>query len=337
MKPFTQRAVEIIQKIPEGKVMTYGQIAALAGSPRGARQVVRILHSMSKKHKLPWHRVINSKGEVSLRDDESYTRQILYLQGEGVHVTDMRRIDLAEYQYHPDRESSASPICYDPFAGIGWQDSIRKEQASILIQEVNVMSKTSKELPVLFFSDQQSFEQWLEANHAASTGIRLQISKKNTGIASVTYDEAVESALCYGWVDSQKEKYDEQSWLQRFTPRGAKSIWSKVNREKAEKLIANGRMKPSGLQAIEAAKQNGLWDKAYDSQKTATMPEDFAAALERNAKAKAFYETLDKTNKYAILFRIHNVKKQETRMKKIEQFVMMLERGEKIYPKTKKE
>ncbi|UVI30465.1 YdeI/OmpD-associated family protein [Paenibacillus spongiae] len=194
------------------------------------------------------------------------------------------------------------------------------------------MKKKSCEFPVLFFADQQSLENWLENNYDTSAGFRLQIAKKNSGVVSVSYDEALESALCYGWVDSQKETFDDKTWLQRFTLRGAKSIWSKVNKEKAELLITNGRMRPSGFKAIEAAKQNGQWDKAYESQSTASLPEDFAIELERNAKAKAFYDTLNRQNKYAIIFRIHNAKKQETRTKRIKQFVMMLEKGERIYP-----
>lgn len=197
---------------------------------------------------------------------------------------------------------------------------------------VKQVTKINNELPVLFFADQNSFENWLENNHQISPGIRLQIAKKNSGIVSVSYDEALESALCYGWVDSKKETYDDKTWLQRFTPRGAKSIWSKVNKEKAELLIANGRMKRAGLQAIEAAKQNGQWDKAYESQSKASLPKDFAMELDRNVKAKHFYDTLDSRNKYAILFRIHHAKKQETRAKRIEQFITMLEKGEKIYP-----
>ncbi|PWW00957.1 uncharacterized protein YdeI (YjbR/CyaY-like superfamily) [Paenibacillus cellulosilyticus] len=194
------------------------------------------------------------------------------------------------------------------------------------------MKAKASELPVMLFEDPQALEEWLAANHATSPGFRLQIAKKDSGIQSVNYAEALDVALCYGWIDSQKEKLDDKSWLQRFTPRGPKSIWSKVNVDKVELLIANGRMKPAGLEAIEKAKQNGLWDKAYESQSNATMPEDFAAELERNEKAKAFYETLNRQNKYAILFRIHNVKKEETRKKKIAQFVEMLEKGEKIYP-----
>jgi uncharacterized protein YdeI (YjbR/CyaY-like superfamily) len=194
------------------------------------------------------------------------------------------------------------------------------------------MKAKSSELPILWFEDQQAFEVWLANNHDKSQGIRLQIAKKDSGVRSVSYAEALDAALCYGWIDSQKESLDEASWLQRFTPRGPKSIWSKVNRDKAEVLVANGRMKPTGLEAIEKAKQNGLWDKAYESQSNATMPDDFAIELERNERAKAFYETLNKQNKYAILFRIHNVKKEVTRKKKIAQFVEMLEKGEKIFP-----
>lgn len=194
------------------------------------------------------------------------------------------------------------------------------------------MCKKSSELPIIFFAEQSILENWFDKHHDTSSGIRLQIAKKSTNIVSVTYNEALECALCYGWVDSQKETFDEKTWLQRFTPRRAKSIWSKVNKDKAENLIANGRMKPSGLKAIEVAKQNGLWDKAYESQSKASLPDDFAIELRRNVKAQIFYESLDSQNKYAILFRIHNAAKQETRAKRIQQFIMMLEKGEKIYP-----
>lgn len=197
------------------------------------------------------------------------------------------------------------------------------------------MVQKSDELPALFFSDQPSFEHWLEANHESSHGVRLQIAKKNSGVISVTYDEALESALCYGWIDSRKETFDDATWLQRFTPRGAKSIWSKVNKEKAELLIVNGRMKPAGFKAIEAAQKNGQWDKAYEPQSSAALPEDFAIQLESNLKAKAFFDSLDRQNKYAMVFRINNAKKQETRTKRIEQFITMLEQGETIYPRSK--
>lgn len=194
------------------------------------------------------------------------------------------------------------------------------------------MSKKESELPILLFADQPSWEAWLEQNHAASAGVRLRLAKKQADVVTLTYQEALESALCYGWIDSRKEACDESTWLQRFTPRGAKSIWSKVNKDKAEALIASGRMQSPGLRAIEAAKQSGQWDKAYESQSRATVPDDLQSELDRNPQAKAFFETLDSQNRYAILFRVHSAKKAETRAKRIQQFVAMLERGEKIYP-----
>ncbi|MBB6730983.1 YdeI/OmpD-associated family protein [Cohnella zeiphila] len=197
------------------------------------------------------------------------------------------------------------------------------------------MSGKSGELPILFFENPASLIEWLEENHAASPGFRLKLAKKGSGLKSVTYDEAMDCALRYGWVDSQKEALDDLAWLQRFTPRGPRSIWSKINREKAERLIAAGLMKPSGLAAIEAAKRDGRWDKAYASQSIAEVPEDFAAELKRNPKAAAFFETLDRQNRYAMLFRIHQAKKPETREKRIREFIGMLERGETLYPKAK--
>ncbi|GGH22251.1 YdeI/OmpD-associated family protein [Paenibacillus segetis] len=194
------------------------------------------------------------------------------------------------------------------------------------------MPKKTIELPILIFDEQSSFERWLADNHDTSLGIRIHIAKKNSGVVTLSYSEALEIALCYGWIDSQKEAFDEKTWLQRFTPRGSRSIWSKINKEKAEHLINEGKMQPAGFKAIEVAKENGQWDKAYESQSKMTMPEDFAIILEHNAKAKEFYETLNNVNKFAILFRIQQAKKQETREKRIQQFITMLEKGEKIYP-----
>jgi uncharacterized protein YdeI (YjbR/CyaY-like superfamily) len=196
---------------------------------------------------------------------------------------------------------------------------------------VNEVVNKLSEYPIQFFEDQESWENWLEENHDSSSGIRLQIAEKQSGVVSISYEEALESALCYGWIDSKKETFDEKTWLQRFTPRGAKSIWSKVNKEKAELFIKIGRMKSSGMKAIEIAKKNGQWDGAYEPQSSATIPEDFVIELNKNSIAKAFFETLDSRNRYAILFRIKSAKKQETRMKRIQQFIMMLEKGEKIY------
>jgi uncharacterized protein YdeI (YjbR/CyaY-like superfamily) len=192
--------------------------------------------------------------------------------------------------------------------------------------------KNQSDLPIKLFEHQKDWAAWLKKNHAASTGLWLQVAKKASGIQSVSYDEAVETALCYGWIDGQKQSYDDQSWLQKFTPRGAKSIWSKINREKATKLIENGRMKPAGLKAIESAKQDGRWEAAYDSHSTATVPGDFQAALDQNPKAKAFFATLNSANRYAILWRVQTAKKAETRTKRIQQFIGMLENHEKLHP-----
>jgi len=188
------------------------------------------------------------------------------------------------------------------------------------------------DIPVMSFKRARDWAAWLDKHHATSSGVWLMLAKKATGILSVSYDEALEVALCYGWIDAQKKSHDELSWLQKFTPRGAKSIWSKVNREKAEELVRRGKMKPAGLKAVESAKQNGRWDTAYDSPSRATMPSDFQAALDRSAEAKAFFATLDGRNRYAILFRIQTAKKAETRAKRIQQFIGMLEKKEKLYP-----
>ncbi len=182
------------------------------------------------------------------------------------------------------------------------------------------------------FSDQRAWADWLEANHASSRGLWLKLAKKATGIDSVSYDEAVESALCYGWIDGQKKALDDAWWLQKFTPRGPKSIWSQKNRQKAEELIADGVMAPAGRSAVEAARADGRWDRAYAAQAASTVPADLQAALDANPDAAAFFATLDSRNRYAILFRTQTAKKRETRVRRIEQFVAMLARHEKIYP-----
>ncbi len=187
-------------------------------------------------------------------------------------------------------------------------------------------------MPIKPFKNQKAWAAWLEKNHTKFSGVWLQLAKKASGITSVTYDEALEVALCYGWIDGQKKSYNESSWLQKFTPRKAKSIWSKVNVGKAERLIASGQMKKAGLEAIESAKKDGRWEAAYDSQSRATVTEDFQTELDKNAKAKAFFTTLNSTNRYAILFRIQTAKKAEARVKRIQQFITMLEKNEKLYP-----
>lgn len=189
---------------------------------------------------------------------------------------------------------------------------------------------TSTELPILPFETKKKFAEWLAKNHDESVGLWLKIAKKATGISTVTYAEALDVALCYGWIDGQKGSFDEQYFLQKFTPRRPKSIWSKINVEKVAGLIASGEMKPAGLKAVEAAKQDGRWAAAYSSQKNMEVPADFQSALNKNKKAKAFFETLTGSRRYSFLFRIETAKKAETREKRIRQFVEMLEKGETL-------
>ena len=193
-------------------------------------------------------------------------------------------------------------------------------------------SKPTPHLPILLFPTSAAWAAWLDEHAATSPGVWLQLAKKDAGHSSVTYAEALEVALCYGWIDGQKKGYDDQFWLQKFTPRGPKSIWSKVNRAKAEALIESGQMKPQGLAAVESARQDGRWDAAYDSQRTATVPDDFQASLDAHPQAAAFFATLNSVNRYAILFRIQTAANPTTRARRIEQFISMLEKGEKLYP-----
>jgi uncharacterized protein YdeI (YjbR/CyaY-like superfamily) len=185
---------------------------------------------------------------------------------------------------------------------------------------------------IIPFKTAKAWEQWLSKNQSASKGIWLKIAKKESGIPSITYPEALEAALCRGWIDGQKKALDDSWWLQRFTPRAARSIWSKINRQKAEALIEKGRMKAAGLREVQRAKEDGRWDAAYDSWSSAEVPADLAAAFARSPKAKAFFETLDSRNRYAILFRLHGAKQATTREKRLQKFVAMLERKEKIHP-----
>jgi uncharacterized protein YdeI (YjbR/CyaY-like superfamily) len=187
-------------------------------------------------------------------------------------------------------------------------------------------------LPITPFKSARAWETWLAANHAASNGVWLKIAKTGAGIASVSYAEALEVALCYGWIDGQKNALDDSFWLQKFTPRTARSKWSKINRAKALALSKSKRMKPAGHTAIKAAQRDGRWDEAYDAQSTATVPADLQRALDRNRKAAAFFATLSSRNRYAILHRIHSAKKPETRARRIAQFVDMLARHETLHP-----
>lgn len=186
--------------------------------------------------------------------------------------------------------------------------------------------------PTLTFKTQAEWESWLELNGSAATGVWLRLAKKTARKPTVSYAEALESALCHGWVDGQKQAESEQYWLQRFTPRTGRSIWSKINKAKAEALASAGRMRPSGLREIERAKQDGRWDSAYSSASRSTIPEDFRQALDANRRAKAFFATLDSRNRFSILFRIQSVKRAETCARKISQFVEMLAKGEKLQP-----
>jgi uncharacterized protein YdeI (YjbR/CyaY-like superfamily) len=192
--------------------------------------------------------------------------------------------------------------------------------------------KPNTDLQKIAFASQKAWEKWLKTNHLSSPGIWLQMAKKDSGTPSVTYAEAIEIALCYGWIDGQKQSHSAETWLQKFTPRGKKSIWSKINRQKATALVECGRMKESGRQEMLRAQQDGRWERAYDSPRSAAVPQDLQAALDKSPKAKAFFEKLESRNRYAILFRIQTVKKAETRTRKITEFVAMLERHEKIHP-----
>lgn len=192
--------------------------------------------------------------------------------------------------------------------------------------------KAQGEFPIVDFDDQAAWEKWLEENHAKSNGVWLRLTKRVAGVHALTYAEALEVALCYGWIDGQKQTHSPQAWLQKFTPRRKKSIWSKINREKALALIENGRMRPAGLNQIELAKADGRWEAAYDSFSAAVVPADFQAALNKNPKAKAFFATVDRANRYAFLFRIQTAKKPETRAKRIDAFVKMLSKKEKLHP-----
>jgi uncharacterized protein YdeI (YjbR/CyaY-like superfamily) len=187
-------------------------------------------------------------------------------------------------------------------------------------------------LPTLQFKTQKAFETWLAKNHAKAPGVWVQFAKKASGVQSITYAEAVEAALCYGWIDGQSKSIDDTAWIQKYTPRGPKSIWSKINRGKVEALIENGRMKPAGLAAIQSARKDGRWEAAYDPPSKSEVPPDLQAALDASPKAKAFFAALNSANRYAILFRTQTAKKPETRAKRIQQFVEMLEKGEKLYP-----
>ena len=189
----------------------------------------------------------------------------------------------------------------------------------------------NNEPPVLSFKTPNAFEKWLAKNHDKINGIQLRFFKKESGEKSITYKEAIDEALCYGWIDGQANKYDAVSWIQKFTPRRQRSIWSKKNTENIERLTALGKMKPPGLAEVENAKADGRWSKAYDSPSQMQIPDDFMKLLSKNKKAKAFFESLNKANKYAIAWRLQTAKKPETREKRVKLILEMLSKEEKFH------
>jgi uncharacterized protein YdeI (YjbR/CyaY-like superfamily) len=186
-------------------------------------------------------------------------------------------------------------------------------------------------LPISAFPSRETWAAWLEENHADSPGVWLAHPKKGGGAAGVSYAEALEVALCFGWIDGQKGKLDERFWLQRFTPRRPGSVWSRVNRDKALDLIARGAMRPAGLREVERAQADGRWEAAYEPSSTVTVPDDLQEALAANPAAEAFFATLDRANRYAVLYRVHSAKKPETRLRRIETLVARLADGNKIH------
>lgn len=187
------------------------------------------------------------------------------------------------------------------------------------------------DIPVKAFATARAWERWLAKESATSEGLWIRLAKQGSEIVSISYEEAVEVALCYGWIDGRKAPVDEQFWLQRFTPRRPGSRWSKINCGRVEALLAAGRMKPEGRREVERAKADGRWDAAYAGQATMPVPEDLAAALAKDAEARRFFSTLDAANRYAILYRIHDAKQPETRARRIAQFIEMLSRHETVY------
>ena len=196
--------------------------------------------------------------------------------------------------------------------------------------------ETRAGLPILAFADAAAWEAWLAGQPRSAPGVWLKLAKASAGIASVSKAEAIDGALCHGWIDGQLNPYDENWWLIRFTPRKARSKWSEKNRIRAGELVAAGRVAAAGAAEIDAAKADGRWDAAYAPQSTVTMPDDLAAALEAEPGARAFFDSLESANRYAILYRVHEAKKPETRAARIAKFVGMCARGERVHAKVEK-
>jgi uncharacterized protein YdeI (YjbR/CyaY-like superfamily) len=186
-------------------------------------------------------------------------------------------------------------------------------------------------LPQIAFRSDVEWEQWLEENHSSSDGVWIKMAKKGSGIESVRYPEVLDTALCFGWIDGRREGLDDRFFLQRYQPRRPRSRWSRINREKAQRLIAAGRMRPAGLAEVERAKADGRWEAAYASPRNIEVPDDLQRALDARPRAKEFFEGLDSRNRYAILYRLDDAKKPETRAQRLAGFLEMLEAGEKPY------
>lgn len=198
------------------------------------------------------------------------------------------------------------------------------------IQDKNKAVK--RDSPILSFTSTEEFTSWLAKHHKMSSGIWIRLFKIKSGVPTITYAKALDVALCYGWIDGQKKAYDTESWLQKFTPRRRKSIWSKKNREHVERLDKSGMMDAAGIQEVEAAKADGRWEQAYDSSGNMIVPKDFLKELAKNKKAEAFFKTLNKTNTYSIVWRLQTAKKPETRDKRMKTILEMLKKGEKFHP-----
>jgi uncharacterized protein YdeI (YjbR/CyaY-like superfamily) len=187
-------------------------------------------------------------------------------------------------------------------------------------------------LAMMLFPSPEAWERWLEENHAACEGVWIKMAKKSVEIDSVRYPEVLESALCFGWIDARREALDGRHFLQRFTPRRRRSRWSRINRETAERLIADGRMRPAGLAEVERARADGRWDAAYDGQRRSIVPPDLQRELDARPRAGAFFARLTSQNRYAIIYRLNDAKRSETRARRLAKFVAMLEAGETLHP-----
>jgi uncharacterized protein YdeI (YjbR/CyaY-like superfamily) len=191
---------------------------------------------------------------------------------------------------------------------------------------------TKSEEPILEFASRAAWTKWLAGNHSTSTGVVVKIAKKASGATGIGYEDALEVALSYGWIDARKSRFDDRFWLQRFTPRGPRSKWSQRNRAKALELIECGKMRAAGQREVDRARADGRWEAAYAAQSTATVPDDLRTALDAHPRAARLFAELDSRNRYAILYRVGDAKRPETRTRRIEKFVAMLDAGDKIYP-----